>query len=309
MESRVEDGAPQKEHGIGPAVAGAYGALTRRPEGALERRSGKMCWAKRSENAGGFTLIELLVVISIITLLMALLFPALQKAKRQAQGVGCQGKLRQAGLMFAMYIEGNDGRFPLARDSWGNPLWLTDPYWSFKDQPELVFCPSATVEPHPDPPWVHYPGERFRAYAHWVGPSKWVFGSYGLNHFVFDRTHPEHLRTHWGGHDCRSIGGAGRIPILMDSTHLAVGAIYLDLRGPPEYEGYDYDNPWSWMCINRHDPGINVVFMDWSVRKVGLKELWTLKWHRQFDTSGPWTKAGGVLPEDWPKWMRKFKDY
>jgi hypothetical protein len=49
--------------------------------------------------------------------------------------------------------------------------------------------------------------------------------------------------------------------------------------------------------------------MDWSVRKVGLKELWTLKWHRNFDTSGPWTKAGGVKPDDWPKWMRNFRDY
>ena len=49
--------------------------------------------------------------------------------------------------------------------------------------------------------------------------------------------------------------------------------------------------------------------MDWSVRKVGLKELWTLKWHHEYDTAGPWTKAGGVQPEDWPQWMRSFKDY
>jgi hypothetical protein len=25
--------------------------------------------------------------------------------------------------------------------------------------------------------------------------------------------------------------------------------------------------------------------------------------------TGPWTKAGAVKPEDWPHWMRKFKDY
>jgi len=45
------------------------------------------------------------------------------------------------------------------------------------------------------------------------------------------------------------------------------------------------------------------------VRKVGLKELWTLQWHRAFNVAGPWTKAGGVLPENWPEWMRTFKDY
>ena len=49
--------------------------------------------------------------------------------------------------------------------------------------------------------------------------------------------------------------------------------------------------------------------MDWSVRKVGLKELWTLKWHTAFHTDGQWTKVGGVQPDDWPEWMRNFKDY
>jgi prepilin-type processing-associated H-X9-DG protein len=62
-------------------------------------------------------------------------------------------------------------------------------------------------------------------------------------------------------------------------------------------------------CINRHTGYSNALFMDWSVRKVGIKELWTLKWHREFDTQGPWTRAGGVQPSDWPPWMRNFRDY
>ncbi|MCJ7692584.1 MAG: hypothetical protein MUO22_04145, partial [Sedimentisphaerales bacterium] len=62
-------------------------------------------------------------------------------------------------------------------------------------------------------------------------------------------------------------------------------------------------------CISRHDAFINGLFMDWSVRKLGLKELWTLKWSRQFDLSGPWTTAGGVQPDDWPEWMQDFKVY
>ncbi|GAH40252.1 unnamed protein product, partial [marine sediment metagenome] len=52
----------------------------------------------------------------------------------------------------------------------------------------------------------------------------------------------------------------------------------------------------------------NHLFMDWSVRKVGLKELWKLKWHRNFNTNGPWT--GGHMPRDMPDWwMRDFKNY
>ena len=64
----------------------------------------------------------------------------------------------------------------------------------------------------------------------------------------------------------------------------------------------------SSVCIDRHSGGINSLFMDWSVRRVGLKELWGLKWHRRYDTAGPWTEAGGVTPRDWPSWMRKFKN-
>ncbi len=47
----------------------------------------------------------------------------------------------------------------------------------------------------------------------------------------------------------------------------------------------------------------------WSVRSVGVKELWALKWHKTYVTSGPWTAAGGVIASDWPLWMRKYKDY
>jgi len=62
-------------------------------------------------------------------------------------------------------------------------------------------------------------------------------------------------------------------------------------------------------CINRHEGAVSCLLVDGSVRKVGLKELWTLKWHRSFNTAGPWTKAGGVQREDWPAWIRDFKDY
>jgi hypothetical protein len=42
---------------------------------------------------------------------------------------------------------------------------------------------------------------------------------------------------------------------------------------------------------------------------VGLKELWKLKWHRNFKVNGPWTLAGGVSSTDWPEWMDELKDY
>ncbi len=62
--------------------------------------------------------------------------------------------------------------------------------------------------------------------------------------------------------------------------------------------------------IDRHKNGrVNHMFLDWSVREVDLKELYTLKWHREFNQAGFWTRAGGVQPSDWPEWLRQYKDF
>jgi len=62
-------------------------------------------------------------------------------------------------------------------------------------------------------------------------------------------------------------------------------------------------------CLDRHNGWTNFLFMDWSARHVGLKEIWTLKWHKNFDTAGPYTRAGGMQPSDWPAWLSKYKEY
>lgn len=58
----------------------------------------------------GFTLVELLVVISIIALLLAVLIPALSKARNIARCVVCQNSIRQLAIAWTTYATTNSGR-------------------------------------------------------------------------------------------------------------------------------------------------------------------------------------------------------
>jgi prepilin-type processing-associated H-X9-DG protein len=40
-------------------------------------------------------------------------------------------------------------------------------------------------------------------------------------------------------------------------------------------------------CMKRHSSGINVCFMDSAASKVDAKELWTLKWHKNYKRIAP----------------------
>jgi len=290
---------------------------------------------------GGFTLIELLVVISILALLVAILLPVLGRVRDQARAAACQVNLRQWGTTLALYAQDNEGRF--SREKYSTIWTLTgrDPRIPGRLAGEFgpdanrpgqyhgvstkgMLCPMATrpadrggagvsvvATTRDGMSWsmaVEY-GATFRA---WVltdpGPALRV--SFGLNRWLFDRPVPY---VPFAGPppsyiDIYSLRRTAGVPLLLDAMRHC--GLPKNETAPPEYENaLPLQGGMAPFCINRHDGYVNCLFLDWSVRKVGLKELWTLKWDTDFNTAGPWTTAGGVRPKDWPKWMRGFKDY
>ncbi|MBN2713752.1 MAG: prepilin-type N-terminal cleavage/methylation domain-containing protein [Planctomycetes bacterium] len=77
---------------------------------------------KRKDRA--FTLVELLVVISIITILAALLLPALNKAIETARSTSCKSNLKQLHNALSLYADDNNGVF-----FYGGTVWGGHKYW------------------------------------------------------------------------------------------------------------------------------------------------------------------------------------
>jgi prepilin-type processing-associated H-X9-DG protein len=127
------------------------------------------------------------------------------------------------------------------------------------------------------------------------------YGSYALNEWVYDDDDRD-AENYWRHAE---HSGLNNIPVMADASWRADAQPYATDQ-PPEYDGEPRSgvgsggNEMRIFCINRHDGAVNCLFMDWAVRRVSLKELWSLKWHRNYDTS--------MTPVTWPDWMRNFDD-
>jgi prepilin-type N-terminal cleavage/methylation domain-containing protein/prepilin-type processing-associated H-X9-DG protein len=86
----------------------------------LVRAEGRISHDGRGGRRGAFTLIELLVVIAIIAILMAVLMPALKRAREQGQRAVCLNHLRTLTMSWIMYADQNDDKIVNGEAAW-NP--------------------------------------------------------------------------------------------------------------------------------------------------------------------------------------------
>ncbi len=152
---------------ISPGLPETAAAAERpdRPEGSAQMRERIYAMIfQRTQTAGqnprrraqaGFTLVELLVVMAVISVLAALLVPALEKARESAYGIVCVNNLRQIGLYFGLY-EDDCGEQVALGGFWGASVWFPN-------------CLGMRLAPYTEAPLTD-PGKTWGPGSVWVCP-------------------------------------------------------------------------------------------------------------------------------------------
>ena len=136
----------------------------------------------------GFTLVELLVVVGIIAILMAILLPALNRARDKARQVQCASNERQIYMLCLMFAQDNKGHLPrptwnsttanlphaetlcvFAQDGAGRANWKVGGLWRYlpgeQARQELWLCPGDNGEPVRYGSIQQVPGDRNFSYS------------------------------------------------------------------------------------------------------------------------------------------------
>ena len=254
-----------------------------------------------------FTKKDVTVTLSCLIFLLANLGAIGTGGRRRAKEAVCISNLRQWGSVFSAYTADYDGSF---HEGWGGTAqdsnwWMDAMREYYMGCPEIRFCLVAANE-------NLRVSQGFVNFGIW--DDEWLGnighrGSYGINGWVENKLVeivPSMAPLRWR---TDQVSGAENIPLFLDAPWIDCWPYEYD--SPPALDNMSWQegSHMARFCKNRHEGYINCLFLDYSVRKIGLKELWILKWHREYDTCGPWTVCGGVQPTDWPTWMQEFEDY
>lgn len=279
----------------------------------LANKKVKSASMEKDMKTKGFTLIELLVVISIIALLLAILMPALGKVKEKAKAVVCLTRMKQWNLVAMTYGMDNNSKF--ADPSGGaHGHWWLKPLRPYYSDPKIRLCPSAQRPPEEALWGSRKPNES------WASPNLFpelekgevidgvevIYGSISPNGWLMDISETGDVYGAKKGKSWRNFDEVKPdVPLFLDCYWVDGWPLDTDVPqdNPNDSDTWDiHANYMQEFNIDRHSGGVSVVYMDGSCRKVGLKGLWELKWHKEFDIHNAQTQPDAV----WPDWMVKF---
>lgn len=262
-----------------------------------------------------FTAIECVVIVGCLVIVALIIAAASEEERPQSMQVGCLRNLHCWASVFQSYTQDHEGDFNQGINRGPKGLWMNALLPYYENQKDLLLCPATSRPPKGEAKvgtfiaWqrdVAIPGEDKHRFISSYGINAWT------NKLPDTQGFPSPT-SQWFWQTTRNVSEPNRVPVFGDAIWNNAWPRATDAPAPCSIDvGWPKDKKMDEMnrfCIDRHKGRVNLLFMDGSARRVGLKDLWTLKWNRKFDTAGPWTQAGGAGPQDWPQWMQNFKDY
>ena len=273
---------------------------------AIARRSHT---ASRRTLRRGFTLIELLVVIAIIAILASLLLPALARAKKKARTVACISNVRQWGVYWHVFVQDNDNLFPVGTSvSWARGAWLDSLQSLWGEKAQVLLCPEATQRRKNASGALTAYGDATSAFIMGIGSTTTNdLASYGFNDWGYDAQEDiQGRKKEWHWRTLDVPGDLSNIPLMGDARwrggwpHYSARNAYMPSPKPDDYASAANHTEYEiqHFTIPRHDKRINMLFFDGSTRSTALRDLWGLKWHREYDTEA-WRSRVQI-----PGWMK-----
>lgn len=253
------------------------------------------------KSRANFTKEDLVVVLGCFVFLLANLGAVGSTGRRRAKEAVCLCNLKQWGVIWKSYTDDHGGFFAKRGGDEGDTMhnWqvAAEPYYKNR---RLLLCPEA-VKPYIEggkPPfcsWTDITGEYHSSYC----VNLWVANEGEDNSHFSNRC----WRTPY-------TKSAAYAPLLLDGNWKDCEAYHSD--APPNYGDYWWEanqNEMKRVCVNRHNAGVNGIFLDLSARKIGLKELWEIWWHKDWNPNNDPPPDFCTPTPTYNGWMCNMKDF